>query len=246
MTESSNSQAVETGVCEKCDAITHGFQIPGMFGSNGTWIGAPSLCSVCQEGQDQAELRRRRREEYLAALAASLIPPRFRDKTFANFKRHDGNEAAAKVAEAWQLTPKGSGILFQGAPGLGKTHLAAAIANRIVGTVPILFHSVPEMLSLLRCQVAGGQDILGLAKRVRVLILDDIGAEKPSEWVHDVQFGIINHRYNHRLPTILTTNCSIEQLEQRVGERISSRIVEMSQCVKLNGEDQRIAQKRAK
>jgi DNA replication protein DnaC len=73
-----------------------------------------------------------------------------------------------------------------------------------------------------------------------VLFIDDIGSEKPTEWALQTFYSLINTRYEQDLPTIFTSNCSIEELADRLGDRIASRIVEMCDIIKLDGEDRRL------
>ena len=126
---------------------------------------------------------------------------------------------------------------------------AAAIANKQIGKTPILFISCPEFLFEIREKIngrgAGNKfPLFEMARTVDLLILDDIGAEKPSEWVQETLFILVNYRYEQMLPTIFTSNCGLDELEERIGKRIVSRMVEMCRCISMDGEDWRLKQRR--
>lgn len=74
-----------------------------------------------------------------------------------------------------------------------------------------------------------------------ILFIDDIGSEKPTEWVLETFYTLINTRYEKNLPTIFTSNLSLEGVAERLGDRIASRIMEMSEIIKLDGEDRRLS-----
>ena len=124
-------------------------------------------------------------------------------------------------------------ILFEGEVGCGKTHLAAAITNELLEAgKDVLFLVVPEFLDSLRASYRReneGMDETEIIKRAYqapVLILDDLGAHNYTEWVSNKLFTIINHRYNRSLPCVITTTLSIMELEQNIGERAASRMLE--------------------
>lgn len=151
------------------------------------------------------------------------------------------NRIAYEAAAAFDPAA-GDGLLFYGSYGIGKSHLATAIANRWLGRLGLLYISCPDLLMELREAMNGRGDRsrLAVAREVPLLILDDIGAEKPSDWVQETLFVLVNYRYEHKLPTIMTTNCSMEELEARLGGRITSRIAEMCRLIKFQGKDFRM------
>ncbi len=74
----------------------------------------------------------------------------------------------------------------------------------------------------------------------RLLILDDLGAEKPTEWVRERMYEIVNQRYEWMRPIIVTSNLSPAQLAKQVGQRVASRLMEMCEVVELDGRDRRL------
>ncbi|HEY8173097.1 MAG TPA: ATP-binding protein, partial [Dehalococcoidia bacterium] len=129
-------------------------------------------------------------------------------------------------ARAFSEAPDGW-LLLSGISGCGKTHLAAAIVNRILERgEPALFVVVPDLLDHLRSAYQPGADIGydELFERVRnapVLVLDDLGTQAPTPWAQEKLFQLINHRFNLRLPTVVTTNLLPEQLDDRLRTRLT-------------------------
>ena len=143
-----------------------------------------------------------------------------------------------------------------GNPGVGKTRLAYAIVNETVipggGIIPPLpgvrYINLFSLLNKLRnSQTAENSqevrlDFEDLYKYNRHhLIVDDIGAEKVTDWVRSIFFELVDYRYNHLLPTIFISNLTLQDLEPIFGERIVSRIVGMSEKnILFEGDDKRL------
>jgi hypothetical protein len=125
------------------------------------------------------------------------------------------------------------------------THLAVAVMTELIKRkrVPSLFVTVPELLDNLRGAYNDpGRDIdewMDAVKNADLLVLDDLGAEKPNPWVRERLFVIVNHRYRESLPTIFTSNIGPKDLAEQLGERTASRIIEMCDWIALEGEDYR-------
>jgi DNA replication protein DnaC len=105
------------------------------------------------------------------------------------------------------------------------------------------FVVVPDLLKEIRQGFGQGGYSSELIKKVEIapiLILDDLGAEKSSEWVREQLYVIINQRYINMLPTLVTTNCTTEELMERLGERTVSRLIEMTDSYKITADDYRL------
>jgi len=151
----------------------------------------------------------------------------FRDKTFANFDvKVPGVEKAYTVARKFAEDPKGW-LVLRGGCGCGKTHLAAAIANEALGRhVALIFAVVPDLLDHLRSAFGPSSEIAydELFDKVRgtnLLVLDDLGTESSTPWAREKLYQILNHRYNCRLPTVITTNRDLRQIDERIVSRMS-------------------------
>lgn len=140
-----------------------------------------------------------------------------------------------------------------GGVGVGKTHLAVSIIHSLTTekSVPCLFYEFGSLLKEIQDSYnpqtkSSELAVLAPVLNVEVLVLDELGAVKPTDWVQDTMYHIINKRYNDRKFTIFTTNYPDERpaegketLVDRIGVRARSRIFEMCRTVKIEGEDYR-------
>jgi len=132
----------------------------------------------------------------------------------------------------------GKGLLLTGKEGTGKTHIAISILKDVIGKgYSGLYWNVPELFLELRRRMNDNNgeeneaELFDQARRVDLLVLDDLGAERTSDYVLDRLYVLINGRYQNDTCTLITTNRSIPELKQQIGPRIASRICEM--CVLL-------------
>lgn len=236
------------GNCLECGVPVAPFLRPPFLGLSARWLPPNSLCSTCAKQRENHERILKEQQTVDEAFRTSRMSLRFKERTFENFIPETNTKTAYEIALSYHAQK--SGLLFIGACGVGKTHLAAAIANRQIFKTPTLFISCPDFLMELRSEISRKKNeqryLFELAKKVRLLILDDIGAEKSTEWVHETLFVLINYRYEQMLPTIFTTNCSLEELEEKLGKRITSRIIEMCRCIQMGGEDWRVLTRKKK
>ncbi len=111
--------------------------------------------------------------------------------------------------------------------GCGTTHLAAAIVNsRYQIKKPALFIVVPDFLDHLRSTFSPESKIsydeyFESVKSTPLLVLDDFGKQTTTPWAQEKLYQVINHRYNARLPTVITTCCSLEEIESRISSRLA-------------------------
>jgi DNA replication protein DnaC len=117
-------------------------------------------------------------------------------------------------------------LLLQGSYGAGKTHLAAAVANYAVGMgVPTLFLTVPDLLDSLRFSYSDEdtsfEERFNDIRSARLLVLDDFGTQNATPWAQEKLFQIVNYRYINKLPTVVTTNLGLDQIEPRIRSRLA-------------------------
>ena len=157
-------------------------------------------------------------------------------------------ENAFKTARAYSRNPEGWLTLFSPTSGSGKTHLAVAIASAMEQDgKKIFFAFVPELMDYLRSAFSPSNSmnsgkIFDEVKRSSMLILDDLGVERDSEWSQERLYQIIVHRQNYRLPTVITTRTDFT-IEARRGSATASRIQDSSsgQVLKIDAPDYRLS-----
>jgi len=166
-----------------------------------------------------------------------------------------------RFVEAYPVETEGKGLLITGSIGVGKTHLAVGILLALIEErgAQALFYDYRELLKQIQHsynpQVNSTElDILKPVFDAEVLVLDELGAQKPTDWVWDTVALILNTRYNDKRTTIITTNYpnlapganKEETLGDRIGERMRSRLAEMCVAVEITGKDFRQGVGRAK
>lgn len=176
----------------------------------------------------------------------SNLGQRFLGRTFSNFDKHrDENAFNTCVSYAGSdrlFTAERNSLVLLGGVGTGKTHLAASIVNLLLDKgIPVLFGTYIEHLEKLRQEfnTNGERTYLARMKSVPLLVLDDVGKEKQSDWTRQVMFDVINHRYEHMAPLVITTNLGKRELESYMGAATYSRLCEMSGMIETKGQDNR-------
>jgi DNA replication protein DnaC len=141
---------------------------------------------------------------------------------------HNQERFAQAVAAAREFARQPGGwLVFCGPSGCGKTHLAAAIAGGAIEMgETTLFVVVPDLLDHLRAAYSPGSELPydELFEQVRnapLVVLDDLGAHSATAWAQEKLFQLVNHRYNHRLPTVFTTSRPVEELDERLRTRLA-------------------------
>jgi len=258
--------------------------------------GAEDVCTYC-EGQgmrivEDATGRRtavpcvcRAQKRARRVLTQARIPRRYEHCSLDAFEPSYGEGsnrslsralmAAKKFVDGYPLETDGAGLLLTGSIGVGKTHLAVGILQGLVEQrgATGLFYDYRELLKQVQNSYnprvsATELEVLAPVFDAEVLVLDEIGASKPTDWVWDTVAHILNTRYNDRRTTIITTNYANlpplgmgsvgedarsqtraavreETLGDRIGERMRSRLQEMCVVVEMQGEDFRQKVKRA-
>ena len=212
-------------------------------------------------------------------IAAARIPKRYQhcslDSYETGFRGADASMrqahmTARRFVESYPVETGGKGLLITGSIGVGKTHLAVGILLALIKEkgAQALFFDYRELLKQIQHsynpQVNSTElDILKPVFEAEVLVLDELGAQKPTDWVWDTVALILNTRYNDKRTTIITTNYSDlppagaasstaqravreETLGDRIGERMRSRLAEMCVRIEMTGADFRQSAGRAR
>lgn len=189
-------------------------------------------------------------------LASANIPKRYQHCTIANFTAYNESlkraaEKAARIAEDFPAVSRG--LFLEGQPGVGKTHLAVAVLKQVIERTGArgLFYDTRDLLRVIRSTYDPSirtteLEVLRPVMTADLLVLDDLGAEKTSEWVEETMNLIVNTRYNERRLTTFTSNykdipddTDPNALLFRIGHRMRSRLHEMCDFVVLDGADYR-------
>lgn len=252
----------------KCDATGDTVTCPGCgkeitvlsvtLGSQTKRIVPRCRCQVEKEEQWHKELKERERKRRIESLFPTwALGQRFQECTFESFKPRPGTENALKAAQEFAASfppADGIGLMFLGTWGNGKSHLAAAIVHAVKAQGhTAVFASVPEVLSRIRAtyndeaRETEAQLMFGL-REAKLTVLDDLGAEKKSNWTLEKVYELIDARYRARRPTIVTSNLTPEELEEQIGPRAYDRLLEMCLPVVNRGTSYRreVAAKRMK
>lgn len=175
---------------------------------------------------------------------SSNLGARFSNRTFGNFEaRRDPNaynNCLAYSNREGLFSDNRNSLLIFGGYGSGKTHLAAAIANALIDRgIPVLFGTFADHLEKIREEFdkTGQKKYQSMMKNTPMLVLDDLGKEKLTDWAREILFNVINYRYEHKLPFILTTNFNEKQLDSYIGGALYSRMCEMCTAVTTSGKD---------
>lgn len=200
--------------------------------------GVLELCSCRFEGADLQRLLN--------------IPPRYIKEDFETYNPITPSQAVAKkacLAFAMSFDPKeGKGLTLVGPSDMGKTHLAVAILKTVYRTKRIrgLFFDTKDLLFRLQSSAVEGEryeKLMRAVLKVDLLVLDDLGNERLSEWRIETLSYIITHRYNYLKSTIITTNYPLrrtssstvgESLEERLSPSIVSKICQMGEVITLS------------
>lgn len=188
-------------------------------------------------------------------LRRASVPKMYLGCRFANYRPERAEQFAAKAA-ARETTEQGknASVLLCGDPGCGKTHLAvAALTKHVKAGMYGLFLSAPMLIAKLKEEMAtdrnsrmdsesdwDGRGVIGQALDADILLLDDLGAERLTDYSRDQIYTLLDARYSNMQPTIITSNLKADVLRQHVGERMFSRLAQMCRTVEVVGEDYRM------
>ncbi|WP_200674431.1 ATP-binding protein [Persephonella atlantica] len=224
-------------------------------------------CSLCEDtgwvmGKDGVKKCLCRYSEITEDIFSRMrIPRRYRDKELENFipeKKYGHNFILTRIEDYINSEDflEGKGLFLVGPPGVGKTHLAVGILKEFFKRKGVvgLFYDTRSLLFNLKASFDGSassREILEEVIETPILVLDDLGSERLSDWARDILHYIIINRYNDLKPIIITSNIELKSkkkveedilentLEERMGQAIASRLSEMCEILPVKGKDRR-------
>jgi DNA replication protein DnaC len=233
------SEKLEGPKCQQC-----GSPVKALLNTiTGNLLGN-RLCPTCEiKEQQQRHLAmiatKNRQKMWRQANIAKLlgragVPDRYRNCTLENFAGH---------------LPRTRPTVLCGPCGIGKTHLAVGYLRDWIienGCLETQFYRIIGLLRAIRgsfnehADESENEVINRLGKESRFLVLDDLGAEAPTEFAIQTIYDIVDLRYSHELPLIITTNLTMDQIANLYGDRLASRLAGMGNVVELIGKDHRL------
>ena len=219
------------------------------FKHNGRFVGCICQCEKDEMERKEAERQRQRELDRVKELAAySLVDERFHESTFDRFTASTPeDQRVLRICRNYvehfdEMLANNAGLIFYGSPGTGKTFAASCIANALMERrVPVLVTSIVRLTANMF-----GDDLNELLFRMntaRLLVLDDFGAERNTEFKAEQIFTVIDARYAAKKPMIITTNLTDFKTETDVRrKRVYDRIFEVCTPIKMDGESKRRAE----
>ncbi|HEX7059211.1 MAG TPA: ATP-binding protein [Solirubrobacterales bacterium] len=223
----------------------------GVCDGSGWILGPEDVARPCECREQR--LRRGRNKG-----VASVIPPKFRGVSFDRPPVTEMEPMVVRIVRSWvddleSNLDAGRGLWLTGDTGTGKTTLAMLVSKAALeANRSVAIYSLPKLLARIRRTYdseSAGDSYLAFFERltsVDLLHIDDLGAEKRSDWVFEQLYALVNERYEAQRSMLITTNLDQEQLEEQIGLRTVSRLVEIcGEPVPLFGSDRRIDRARA-
>lgn len=178
----------------------------------------------------------------------SLMDERLRDVSFDSFRKTNDNAYNLKLCLRYanhfdEMLAKNQGLLFYGGVGTGKTFAAACIANHLLNRrIPVIMTSFVKLLESMQGFSEDDSALIARLNRAKLLIIDDLGAERSTDYALEKVYDIVDSRYRAKLPIILTTNLSMTELKESTDiryTRIYDRIFEMCYPMQFKGQSWR-------
>lgn len=208
----------------------------------------PVMCK-CRAEEERLKKEQMQKEEEMRSIqrakVSSMMDDTFRTACFANYQIRNGNERHLKVAKKYciefsKMYERNQGLLFWGTVGTGKSYTAACIANYLLeaNTSVVMTSFVRILQEMQGFDREREETFTNKLNSVKLLIIDDLGAERSTNYALEKVYGIIDNRYRAKKPLILTTNLTLRQMQEATDiryARIYDRIFEMCYPMEFSG-----------
>ena len=239
--------------CSVCEEAIEAFIPAGMelFGKTKR----ARMCACCREAKERSEKRSKQMEH---DRTVSLLREKcFSDKNMYNWRFENDNSRNSKMHVAkeyvasWEENEKENrGLNFWGSVGTGKTYMAGCIANALLEKeVSVRMTNFAEILNALNSPGVDRNEYIHSLCRVRLLIIDDLGMERGTEYGMEQVYNVIDARYRTHKPLIITTNIPLNELKNETNiarKRIYDRVLEMCIPVQVQGANMRLIEQKEK
>lgn len=208
----------------------------------------PVMCK-CRAEEERLKKEQMQKEEEMRSIQrgkiSSMMDDTFRTACFANYQIRNGNERHLKVAKKYciefsKMYERNQGLLFWGTVGTGKSYTAACIANYLLeaNTSVVMTSFVRILQEMQGFDREREETFTNKLNSVKLLIIDDLGAERSTDYALEKVYGIVDNRYRAKKPLILTTNLTLRQMQEATDiryARIYDRIFEMCYPMEFSG-----------
>ena len=210
----------------------------------------PRCMCTCQTADHEKREQERKHREFLDMVernrSVGLPDPELRKHTFENDLGYNPKQIAIaqQYVQHWEeFLASSTGLLLWGNVGTGKSYIAGCIANALLDKgVPVIMTNFARLLNKLTDMYSGDRNAyIDSFKKFPLMIIDDLGMERDSEFAREQVFSVIDNRYRSQLPMIVTTNLSLEELKDTTDlsrTRIYGRVME--RCLPLRVNEQNI------
>lgn len=242
-------------VCGTCGERRQRYiEIP-TWGSSGqetaTVIRVVCMCR-CEQKEEEDAKRRERLQKDMDRVdrlkKASLMGEKFKEARFSTFQVTKYNARNLKLCQRYvsrfdKMMEKNQGLIFWGDVGTGKSYAAACIANELLSKgIPVVMTSLVKILEIVQSGEENESNIISRLNSARLVIFDDLGAERSTDYALEKIYNIIDSRYRSKKPMLLTTNLTIDEMKEETDRRYSriyDRIFEVCYPMQFTGKSWR-------
>ena len=186
---------------------------------------------LCEKRKEEAEKKKQENLEAMQRVArlkkASLMDEKFKNATFGRFRETESNARNLKLCKRYatafdEMLKKNQGLIFWGGVGTGKSFAAACIGNYLLDRgVPVMMTSLVKLLELIQGGDEKESDIIARMNNAKLVIFDDLGAERNTDYALEKIYNIIDSRYRTQKPMLFTTNLTIDEMTSETDIRYS-------------------------